>query len=89
MMDWVNGGWSGGDWVAMSTMMVLFWGGLIALTVWIVRTARRDNAPSEDAGHADALLSERFARGEIDHEEFTRSRVLLHSDGSSRPQSGR
>ena len=42
MMDWGNGGWSAGDWVAMSTMMILFWGLLVVVAVWAVRTVRSD-----------------------------------------------
>jgi putative membrane protein len=85
MMDWGNGGPSAGDWVAMSAMMVLFWGVLIALAVWVVRTARSDRG-SRSADRGDTLLAERFARGEIDSEEFTRSRELLHSTRSAAGQ---
>ena len=86
-MDWGNSGWSAGDWVAMSAMMIVFWGGLIALAVWVVRSVRPDRgqAPAE---RADALLAERFARGEIDGEEFTRSRELLRTGGSPPSHSG-
>lgn len=83
-MDWGNGGWGAGDWVAMSAMMILFWGGLIALVVWVVRTLRSDRSQEHNpAGRADKLLAERFARGEIDSEEFSRNRDLLHGGGTS------
>lgn len=89
MMDWGDGGWDAGDWVAMSAMMILFWGALIALVVWVVRSLRSDRSHESDpAGRPDALLAERFARGEIDSEEFSRNRALLHSSGSLRPRSG-
>ena len=88
MMDWGNGGWSAGDWVAMSTMMILFWGLLVAVAVWAVRTVRSDRSSRGLADHADVLLAERFARGEIDGEEFTRGRELLHSSGSSKLRGG-
>lgn len=85
MMDW-NDGWGAGGWFAMSVMMVMmvaFWGGLIALVVWGVRSAtpRHEGAngpPVAPARSADEVLAERFARGEIDEEEFTRRRELLH-----------
>jgi putative membrane protein len=81
MMWWNHGGWDTGDWFAMSLMMVLFWGGLIALVVWIVRSLRTDqrNGAPPTTPHADDVLAERFARGEIDDDEFTRRRELLHT----------
>ncbi len=88
MMGWGDGGWGAGDWVAMSAMMVLFWGAVIALGLWVARSVRSDRGQAPSAG-ADLLLAERFARGEIDAEEFTRSRVLLHASGSSLSRSRR
>lgn len=84
MMDWGNGGWSAGDWVAMSTIMILFWGVLGAVVVWAVRAVRGDRSSIRPADQADVLLAERFARGEIDGEEFTRGRELLQGSGSSK-----
>ena len=85
MMDWENG-WSSGDWVAMFLMMAVFWGALVAVVVWAVRSmrppgnARQTGHPSsEPGGAAEQILQERFARGELTPEEFTRSRDLLHS----------
>jgi putative membrane protein len=87
MMDWGNNGWGAGDWVAMSALMIVFWGALIALVVRAMRTNRiQEKAPAD---RADTLLAERFARGEIDGEEFTRSSQLLHPGGSSPSRSGR
>ena len=88
VMDWGNSGWSAGDWVAMSALMIVFWGGLIALAVWAVRSLGSDRGQAP-ADRADALLAERFARGEIDAEEFTRSRDLLRTAGSYPSHSGR
>lgn len=84
MMDWGNGGWSAGDWIAMSTMMILFWGVLVAVAVWAVRTVLGDRSSIRPADQADVLLAERFARGEIDAEEFTRGRELLQGSGSNK-----
>ena len=67
----------------MSLMMIVFWGGLIALVVWAVRsfgnpagTERRRESPPD----ALAILEERFARGEIDQEEFERRRAVLRGE---------
>jgi putative membrane protein len=88
MMDWGNGGWGVGDWVAVSSMMILFCGALIALVVWIVRTGSSDRGSGGVPDRAESLLAERFARGEIDTEEFNRARELLLRRGeTSRPSS--
>ena len=74
-------GWGGWIWGAL--MMVVFWGGLVALVVFLVRgfggrPSQRDERPSRaDAGE---ILAERFARGEISEDEFEqRRRVLEHA----------
>ena len=95
MMDW-NQGWSTGDWVAMFLMMAVFWGAVIAVVVWAVRSLRSDRTDrtsrptdqqtSEPGGGAEQILGERFARGELTAEEFTRSRDLLHSKPGDTPE---
>ncbi|MCW2540028.1 MAG: hypothetical protein JWN95_1753 [Frankiales bacterium] len=82
MMGWNNGGWGAGEWLAMSLMMVIFWGAVVALGVWLVRSTRAMPTtlkPGEMTEGAQRLLAERFARGEIDKAEFTRSRALLRT----------
>jgi putative membrane protein len=72
-----GGGWVG--WFFMAFMMMVFWGLLIVLVVWLVRTTRP--FPGKDDGrdrsNALAILEERFARGEIDREEFEQRRAAL------------
>jgi len=83
MMGW-DDGWGTGVWLAMSLMMVTmvaFWAGLIAFVAWLVRGSRYEGpreSPGDPADRADELLAQRFARGEIDEEEFVRRRELLH-----------
>lgn len=82
MMWWTN---AGGQWLPMGLMMLLFWGALITLVVWLIRRAR--STPSIDKhhqanDHADDLLAQRFARGEIDEAQFNRARLLLHPHGT-------
>ena len=81
MMDW-DGSWGAGSWLAMSLMMLVVWAGPIALVVWLVRSSfhpgqRPDTAPPASA--ADDVLAQRYARGEIDEEEFARRSEVLHS----------
>jgi putative membrane protein len=61
----------GGMWL-MSSAGLVAWAGLVAVSVWAV--ARLTRRRPEDA---HAMLAERFARGEIDEEEFARRRRLL------------
>lgn len=68
----------------MSVMMVLFWGLVIAGIVVLVRYLggnRQDRRLGLDGGRASAeeLLAERFARGEIDEDEYTRRRQMLRA----------
>ncbi len=66
-------GWSGGMWVIGPLMMVA----IIWLVVWLVRdTARPTNQASNWKG-ATGILEERFARGEIDRDEYLQRRAAL------------
>lgn len=87
MMWWGNGGWGVGGWIAMSLMMLLFLGGLIALVVWAVRGWGSDRATGTTPPRpsADETLAERFARGEISEDEFARRREALHPGTKSSP----
>jgi putative membrane protein len=81
---WNGGGWDGGAWLAMMLVMVVFWGAVITAVVLFVRGSPRGHrdehshaAPGQDP--ALAILNERFAKGEIDAEEYTKRRDTLRS----------
>ena len=84
MMDygWQNQGWGAGTWIGMIIMMVLFWGLLVAGVTYIVRHVNHphDTTLRVDNAAVDALKM-RFARGEIDEEEFQRRLKLLKGEG--------
>lgn len=80
MMYWGSTGWGAEHWVAMTLVTLLGWAALIALAVWAVRRSRGDRGRGP-ADHAQELLAERFARGEIDVEAFLRSREVLDRPG--------
>jgi len=67
--------WDWGAWWWMALMMlfmVVFWGGIIALVVWlIVRITRRDSVSGRRSDPLETA-KERYARGEINKEEFDR-----------------
>ncbi len=56
-------------------LMVLFWGGLILLAVWIIRALfagghRSTNTVPDSASNARQILDQRYARGEISQEQY-------------------
>lgn len=65
MMDW---SWSTGGWWWMTIAMVVFWG----FVAWVVITLARRPDSDARSRSAEDLLAERFARGEIDDEEYHR-----------------
>jgi putative membrane protein len=83
MMDnWNGGGWGWGAWVAMAFMMLVFWGAFAAVVIVAIRSwshHAQGSAPSVTSSEDDALrvLDTRFARGDIDAEEYTSRRDLL------------
>lgn len=60
-------------------MMIVFWVLVAALVVWLVLVARGDRPTGTTTRQpsADELLAERFARGEIDENEFRRRSQFL------------
>jgi putative membrane protein len=75
MMD--GNGWG---WMSGGLMMLIFWGGLVTLVVFLVRGfgARSPQGEEKRSGpDAGEILAERFARGEISEDEFDRRRRVL------------
>jgi len=73
---------SWGGWVAMAFALVVFWGFVAAGIVLLVRSiGHHHEAAVGPAGSSSALriLEDRFARGEIDADEYGRRRHLLSS----------
>jgi len=66
----------------MGSMMLVFWGAVLGGAFWVARrgvATSRTGTRSHAIDGADALLAQRFARGEIDEAQFTRARALLHA----------
>jgi putative membrane protein len=75
-----DGGMGWGDWLAMGLAVVIFWGLVITGIVLLVRSlGHRHDLTVGPTGPTTAvrILDERFARGEIDPEEYGRRRQLL------------
>jgi putative membrane protein len=67
-----------GWWIVMMLGMVIFWGAVIALVVWMLRgaTVAPPSAPHE-------ILRRRLADGSISVEEYERSRAVLDAPTSA------
>lgn len=78
-MMWWNDGW--GWWWMMPLLMVAFWVAVVWLVVGLVRgrpVARPDGA-SERPESPEQVLAHRYARGELDDEEYRRRLDTLRS----------
>ena len=94
MMYWYgNGGMSGWGWALATIGMVVFWGVLIAAGVGLFRYLAHNGQQSQPPGPSaaapnapqspEAILAERFARGEIDESEYHTRLATLR--GAMRP----
>jgi putative membrane protein len=84
MMD---GGW-GFFGIIGALVQLLFFGGLIAVIVWaVVRiTANRQGGGAElraGGDSAEEILRQRFAKGEIDQEEYEERHRVLREESSA------
>jgi putative membrane protein len=65
----------------MALVMLVFWTIVVAAIIALVR-ASHSGGPQHDAGRtgdAEHILAERFARGEIDADDYKQRRDLLRS----------
>ncbi|MEV8060595.1 MULTISPECIES: SHOCT domain-containing protein [Streptomyces] len=95
-MFWYGHGMNGWGWFAMSISMVVFWALIIAIGVLLYRALARPAPPGSGptawhktppSGSPEQILAERYARGEIDEEEYHRRLATLRGSppGASSP----
>ncbi|MFR0354607.1 SHOCT domain-containing protein [Streptomyces sediminimaris] len=81
-MYWNGHDMNGWGWFTMSFGTVLLWALLITVGVLLYRSLHAPSKPQPPAsGTAEQLLAERFARGEIDEEQYRRGLAVLRGDG--------
>ena len=76
-MGYNDGNWGAGEWLAMASVMVIFWGLFIGAVVWAIRSHRGDQVNGRSTADPESVLADRFARGEIEEDEFLRRHELL------------
>lgn len=84
-MMWVDHGVSGWGYAWMTLGMIVFWGLVVVGIVILVRYLRSEQPRGETSADRppspEQLLAERFARGEIDEEEYRMRLETLRTAG--------
>ena len=72
MWDWHDAMMNGGYWLIwMVPLMIIFWGGIIALIVWgIKKLGKGEGATGATKRDPLEIAKERYAKGEISKEYF-------------------
>lgn len=84
MMGWYQDGWGFAGIMGM-VLMVAVWGAIIWLAVWaIARFTRTEPMRANRIDSARAILDRRFASGEINAEEYARTRRALEATDTQR-----
>jgi putative membrane protein len=84
MMFWYGAGMNGWGYALMTiSMVVLFWALAIFGVVALVRFLTRDDQHRTTRSTPEQLLADRFARGDIDEQEYQHRLDVLR--GASRP----
>ena len=78
----MDGHMGGGWWWAMGLVWLVFFAAVVLIVVLLMRQGG-DRGSRSAHGGAEDVLAERFARGEIDEDEFRRRRAFLHSGSSA------
>ena len=89
MMGWYNDGVGWGGWIMMSLAMVAFWGLVIFAVVAIFRGTSRAPERGDRVTRPDPMqiLDERFARGEIDEDDYHARQEVLRTARHDGPPS--
>ncbi|MFD0274632.1 SHOCT domain-containing protein [Kitasatospora sp. NPDC127111] len=95
MMYWTDHGMNGWGWGFMTVSMLLFWGliifGVVALVRYLGRAPQHHPGtppaapPPSERTPPEQLLAERFARGDIDADEYRQRLETLRSGRGPTP----
>ena len=83
MMGWYGDGIGWAAWLMMAIVMVAFWGLVVVAGIAIFRGTSRDSGRDDRAAPTDPrrLLDERFARGEIEADDYRARQAVLRDGG--------
>jgi putative membrane protein len=88
MMFWYDHGMNGWGWAGMVIGMVLFWAVVIGAGVLLFRAFARgtgqSTTPPAGGPTPEQLLAERYARGEIDDEEYQQRLATLRRSATDK-----
>jgi putative membrane protein len=80
-MMWSSNGPLWGGWITMTAGMLAFWDVVFAVVIALTRGGREDSAGLSGGPEQDdpiCVLDDRYARGEIDLEDYRAPSALLH-----------
>lgn len=83
MMDWYGNGMGTGGWLVMIAAMTIFWGLVILAGMMIFRGNGKGDRGERDRGAVE-ILDARFARGEIDPDDYEARKSALEASASGR-----
>ncbi|MDZ4269676.1 MAG: SHOCT domain-containing protein [Mycobacterium sp.] len=77
--SWMWHGGGSGWWILMAVLTVVFWAVVITVVVLAIRYVASDRGRSAapTSAQAEDLLAERYARGEVDDDEYRQRLALL------------
>lgn len=84
---WWDHMWGATDGWGWMVFMMLFWAVLLILAVWLVLRLVQNRGPVDTPrqpggeGRAEDIVRDRYARGEIDRDTYTRMLEDLRRDG--------
>ena len=83
MMGWYGGGTGWLGWLVMVVAMLAFWSLVVVAVVAIFRRIGKTNEPADRTPRRDPvqILDERFARGELDVDEYHARKGVLRGTG--------
>jgi putative membrane protein len=76
-MGWGSMGWGG--WLIMILIVVAVWAAVVVAGIAIFRSLRKRGTVTSPTQDAARILDERFARGEIDTDEYEARREALRT----------
>lgn len=82
MMFWYGPGFTGWGYALMAIAMVVFWAVLVIAGVALVRRLARNATRGPGPSGPERTLAERFARGEIDEDEYQQRLAVLRETGT-------